>query len=846
MWRVALRGLASHKLRLALTALAVVLGVGFVAGTFVLTDTINSTFTDLFRQTTRGIDVAVRTKATFTSASNEQRAPMPAGVLDRITAIPGVAAAEGTVSGYAQLVGSDGKPVTTGGAPTLGISLSTVPRLQSATLRQGRLPAGPDEVAVDAYTAKKHDFHVGDRVQILFQGAPGEFTITGIIGFGSADNLAGATLAGFDPATAARVLDREGRYDEIDLVAADGVSESVARQRVATALGGDYEVITGRQLAESNSKLFGQFITFLDYALLAFAFVALLVGSFIIVNTFSIILAQRARELALLRCVGASRRQVLGMVLGEAGVVGLVASVAGLGVGVLIAFGLRAAFGVVGFSLPGTSLVIQTRTVVVALAVGLLVTLLAALPPGLRASRVPPVAALQQQAVYAAPQRRRWRVLAGTLLAAAGLTVLLLGVFTAVGNRWVDLAAGALAILLGVGLLSALVARPLAGVLGWPFAHWAGQAGRLARDNAARAPRRTASTAAALMIGLALVGFASIFAASLRASVTQILDQAVAADYILSGPAGGAQGFSPQVAARLAQQPEIASVAGVRIGLFKVDGLTGQLFGVDPAALAQTVITQTTAGDLNEISTGGVAVREDIATAHGWQVGDRITMEFPIGGAQSEVLRAIYKDNQVNGGYLLGLADYTRYYPNQADSIALVKARPGVSADASRAAVDRVVADFPSVQVKDQAEYKQGQASQINQVLVLFYLLVALAVVIAFIGIVNTLALSVLERVRELGLLRALGMTRAQMRSMIRWEAVIIAVLGAALGLVLGIFFGWTMVRSLHDRGVTQFSVPVTTLVVFVVIAALAGVLAAVFPGRRAARIDMLRAITTE
>ena len=490
--------------------------------------------------------------------------------------------------------------------------------------------------------------------------------------------------------------------------------------------------------------------------------------------------------------------------------------------------------------------VIQTRTVVVALAVGLLVTLLAALPPGLRASRVPPVAALQQQAVYAAPQRRRWRVLAGTLLAAAGLTVLLLGVFTAVGNRWVDLAAGALAILLGVGLLSALVARPLAGVLGWPFAHWAGQAGRLARDNAARAPRRTASTAAALMIGLALVGFASIFAASLRASVTQILDQAVAADYILSGPAGGAQGFSPQVAARLAQQPEIASVAGVRIGLFKVDGLTGQLFGVDPAALAQTVITQTTAGDLNEISAGGVAVREDIATAHGWQVGDRITMEFPIGGAQSEVLRAIYKDNQVNGGYLLGLADYTRYYPNQADSIALVKARPGVSADASRAAVDRVVADFPSVQVKDQAEYKQGQASQINQVLVLFYLLVALAVVIAFIGIVNTLALSVLERVRELGLLRALGMTRAQMRSMIRWEAVIIAVLGAALGLVLGIFFGWTMVRSLHDRGVTQFSVPVTTLVVFVVIAALAGVLAAVFPGRRAARIDMLRAITTE
>jgi putative ABC transport system permease protein len=846
MWRVALRGLAAHKLRLTLTALAIVLGVGFVAGTFVLTDTINRTFTDLFQQTSKGIDVAVRTKAAFTSSSNEQRAPMPAALLGQIKAVPGVAAAEGGVTGYAQFVGADGKPVTTGGAPTLGVSLNTIPRLQSATLREGRWPAGPGEVVVDARTAKKQGFHVGDRVKILFQGAPGEFAVSGIIGFGSVDSLAGATLAGFDPGTAARVLNREGVFDEVDVVAADGVSDSELRQRVQAAVGPGFEVLTGGQLAEENSKLVGQFVKFINYALLAFAFVALLVGSFIIVNTFSIILAQRARELALLRCVGASRRQVLGVVLGEASVVGLVASVVGLGAGVLIAIGLKAVFVVIGADMPMTRLVIGARTVLVALAVGLLVTLLAALLPAVRASRVPPVTALQEQAGYAVPRLRRWRVVTGAVLALIGVAVLLLGVFAKAGNRLLNVAGGAVLIFLGVGLLTALVARPLARLLGWPFAHWTGQAGKLARDNAMRAPRRTASTASALMIGLALISFASIFAASLKSSVSQILDEAVVADYILTGPANSAQGFSPQVAARLAQQPEIASATGVRIGLFKVDGVPSQLFGVDPVAYSRTVLTEATAGNLADLAAGGVAARDDVAKAHGWRVGDQITMEFPIGGAHAEPLRAVYKDNQLNGPYLLALPDYQRYYPDQMDVIALVKIRPGVSAEASRVAVDRVVADFPTVQIKDQAEYKEEQAKQIDQILVLFYLLVALAVVIAFIGIVNTLALSVLERVRELGLLRALGMTRGQMRSMIRWEAVIIAVLGAALGLVLGVFFGWTMVRALRDQGVTEFSVPVATLVVFVVVAALAGVLAAVFPGRRAARIDMLRAITTE
>jgi putative ABC transport system permease protein len=847
MWKVTLRGLTAHKLRLVLTALAIVLGVGFVAGTYVLTDTIDRTFTQLFEQTTKGVDVAVRTRDTFSSEGNEQRAPMPATLLGTVTAVPGVGAAEGSVAGYAQFVGKDGKPVAAGGAPTIGVSLSTVPQLQAgATLREGRRPSGPGEVAVDAHTAQKQGFAVNDRVTVLFQGAPGQFTITGILGFGPADNLAGATLAGFDLATAQRVLNRQGLYDEIDVVAADGTNPQQLRDRISAALGPSVEALTGKQLAEATAKAVGQFTKFINYALLAFAFVALFVGSFIIVNTFSIILAQRTRELALLRCVGASRRQILTMVLLEALIIGVLASVVGLGVGVLVALGLQAVFAALGVDLPSTTLVVQPRTVVVAMVVGVVVTLLASLMPALRATRVPPVAALQEETV-AQSTRISWRrIVVGTLVTMAGVAFLLLGLFAAQGNRLLNVAGGTVVIFLGVSVLSPLISKPLARMLGWPFARWAGEPGKLARDNAMRSPRRTASTAAALMIGLALVSLVTIFAASLKASVTKILDEAVAADYILTGPTNSSQGFSSAVVDRLRQQPEVDSAAGIRLGVFKLDGATQQLFGVDPIVYDKTVRTVTTAGSLTDLAGGGVAVQTDVAKQHGWTVGDTIAMQFPVGGLVQEPIRAIYKDNELNGPYMLALTDYQKHYSDQLDIVALVKAKNGVSPDASRAAVDRVVGDFPNVQVKDQAEYKADQASQINQVLVLFYVLLALAVVIAFIGIINTLALSVLERLREIGLLRAVGMTRRQLRSMIRWEAVIIAVLGAVLGLVVGTFFGWTLVRALHNQGITEFRLPWATLLAFVLLAAVAGVLAAIFPARRAAKIDILRAITTE
>ncbi len=848
MWRVIWRGLTSHKLRLALTALAVVLGVAFVAGTFVLTDTINSAFTQLFDQASKGVDVAVRTKTTINGNGGQQRAPMPASVVDQVKAVPGVQDADGGVGGYAQFIAKNGKPVTTGGAPTLGVSLSRVPQLQSAVhVREGALPSGPDEVGVDAHTADQQGFHIGDTVRILFQGPPRQFRVTAILGFGSQDNLAGATLAGFDQATAQDVLHRAGQFDEIDVVAASGVSPTQLRDRIAAALGPTYDPVTGKQLAEEQSKSIGQLIGVINTALLAFAFVSLFVGSFIIVNTFSIILAQRSRELALLRCLGASRRQVLGSVLGEAFIVGLVASLVGLGLGMLVAVGLRGVFAAIGATLPSTSLVISPRTIIVGLLVGVIVTVLASFVPAVKATRVPPVAALRDEALSTGVTRIRWRrIVLGGVVTAIGVGLLLLGLFAKQGNRLVNTGAGAVVIFLGVGLLSPLVARPLARVIGWPFAHWAGQPGKLARDNAMRSPRRTASTAAALMIGLALVSFVTIFADSLKVSQSKILDQAISADYILTGPANSGVGFSPEVVKRLDQQPEIDSAAGIRFGQFRLDGAVQQLFAADPAALDRTVHTETTSGRLTDLTSGGVAIRKDVATQHGWKVGDTVPMDFVVGGRTDEPIKAIYQDNQLNGPYVLALTDYEKHFSDQLDLIALVKAKPGEPARASRAAVDRVVADFPTVQVRDQAQYKQDQANQINQLLALFYILLALAVVIAIIGIINTLALSVLERVRELGLLRALGMTKRQLRSMIRWEAIVIAVLGALLGLVVGAFFGWTVVRALHGSGITEFSVPVGTLIGFVVFAALAGILAAVFPGRRAARIDVLRAITTE
>jgi putative ABC transport system permease protein len=845
MGKATLKGLMAHKFRLAATALAIVLGVSFVAGTYVLTDTITASFDSLFKQVTQGIDVAVRSEETFGGfETGEVRDPMPAALLERVKAVDGVRVAEGTVTGYAQLVGKDGKAVTTGGAPSLGVSFNQDTQFTAgSTVRSGRLPSGPTEMAIDAKTAEDTGYQVGDRAKVLFQGPARDFTVSGVIGFGEADNLGGARLVGFDLATAQEVMNREGRFDEIDVAAEQSVTPEQLRDRIRAAIDPRYEVLTGEELAADQAAAINDTIgRFLGTALLAFAFVALLVGAFLIFNTFTIIVAQRTRELALLRCLGASRRQVMNSVLVESVIVALVASLVGLGLGVLIASGLKALLSTfLGADIPTTGIQFQPRTVIVSLLVGLVVTVLAALLPARKATRVPPVAALQPETAFAPTGFRKRRIVLGVLVTAIGVALLLAGLFRSEGNQLVNVASGAVVVFFGVAILSPLIARPLARVIGWPFARAFRLPGTLARENAMRNPRRTASTAAALMIGLALVSFVSIFAASIKASTTE---ESVTADYILFND--NFQPFSPEAAERLAEQPQLAAVAGMRFGPWKLNGVGKSLAGIDPAAYQQVVRTEVTDGNFGDLASGGLAVKDTVAEAEGWTVGERVAMEFPRNGVQQIPVKAIYKDNSLNGDFLLGLPDYERGYADQADSQILVKAAPGVAPAESREAIDRVMADFPNVTVRDQAEFREEQARQIDQIINLFYSLLGLAILIALFGIVNTLGLSIFERIRELGLLRAVGATRAQLRSMIRWEAVIIAVLGAVLGLAVGVFFGWTIVRALSGQGITEFTLPAGQLAGFVLAAALAGILAAVLPGRRAARIDVLRAIATE
>jgi putative ABC transport system permease protein len=846
MRKATLKGLMAHKLRLALTALAIVLGVGFVAGTYVLTDTITGTFDNIFGTVTAGTDVTVRTKSDFEQQGGPSlRDPLPASLATQIQGVDGVKVVQGSVQGYAQFIGKDGKPVTTQ-APTFGQSFGPTSDLNgSAVAREGRMPSGPDEVVVDARTAKKEGFVLADRVKILFEGPPREFTVVGIIGFGEVDNLAGATFAGFDIPTAQDVLKRTDQFDSIDVVANDGVSQDQLRERIAGTLDPKYEAITGESLADELNKDIKGFTGFLSTAMLAFAGVALFVGSFIIYNTFSIIVAQRTRELAMLRCLGASRRQVLNSVLAEALIVALVASAIGIGFGVVIALGLRGAFEAFGIDLPGGTTTVLPRTIIVSLIIGVVITLLSALLPALRATRVPPVAALREEAVGPEQRSIRRRVISGTFVTVVGVGALLGGLFADVSNQVSLVGFGAAITLLGVAILSPLFARPLARVIGWPMSRLFRMPGRLARANAMRNPRRTASTAAALMIGLALVSFVSIFVASLKASTDEVFDRAVSADYQLTS--SSFQPFSSSLAKDLAKQPELAQVMPARIGPWKLDGKTMSLGAADPVLFPQLVQSDVRSGRVEDLSSGGVAVYIDQAKAHNWTVGSTIPMELPRGGVRQVPVKAIYADKTVTSlDYLISLADYEQGYPTQGDLIVLIKAAPGVSPADSRAAIERVANAYPNVRVQDQAQAKADQAKQLDQILGLISVLLGLAIVIALIGIVNTLALSIYERIRELGLLRAVGMERRQVRSMIRWESVIIAVLGAVLGLVVGTFFGWAMVRALEDIGATQFAVPVGQLVGFVVLAGLAGILAAVLPARRASRIDVLRALASE
>ena len=847
MLRATLKSLLAHKLRLAMTALAIVLGVGFVSGTYILTDTMNRAFDNLFGQIDKGVAVEVSGIQHF---KGNGRGGMDAGpaervsnaVLTQIEQVPGVRIAAGSLVGYAQLVDKKGKAITTGGAPTLGVSSIADPELSAVTVRQGRRPQRGGEIGVDARTASAHGLRLGDRLTVLVEGPPMQATIVGIFGFGSADNLGGATLVAFDPQTAQVALNGAGKWDSIEVAAKPGVSPSDLRDRIQHILPAGFQAKTGTQAAQDSADQIKKGLSFFNIALLVFAGVALFVGAFTIFNTFSILIAQRTRELALLRAIGASPRQVRRSVLGEAAIIGMVASGVGLGFGFVIALALQGLLKGFGISLPTTSSQLLPRTIIAAIVVGVVTTLVSSVVPALRASRVPPIAALRESQPVEYRFSRR-RTVIGFAVTAVGIAFLFAGLFGGHGAAAVGL--GAALVFLGVAVLSPLVARPFARALGAPLAE-SGISGKLGRENAMRNPRRTASTAAALMIGLGLVTFVSIFAASIKASANSALEQVLRADFAVTPTSVQAPGFSLDVANRLRSESAFSAVEEYRQGVFGVNGSAQELIATDPTILDRVENVKMQAGSLADLQDGDVLIYKTVAEDHHWQVGQTITAEFARTGKRSLRIVGVFGDNRGLANYVVTLGTFERNFTQQLDATILLKTAPGVSAGQARAAAQRVTTAFPNVKIENQEELRKTTASQINQVLGLIDALLALSIMIAFFGVANTLGLSILERTRELGLLRSVGMARRQVRAMVRWESVIISVFGAVLGMAIGVFFGWAMVRALKSQGINVLALPGRQLSLYLLIAALFGVLAAIGPARRAAKLDILRAISAE
>jgi len=855
--RVTIKELLAHKVRLILTSIAIVLGVAFMSGTFVLTDTIAHVFDNVFSQNAQGIDAVVRAERTLDDEDFgfSSRNPVPDEVLTVVQGTPGVALAEGTVSGFATVIDTNGDAVSRGQAPSVGISWNSGRFAESRAVTSGHRPRASNEVALDVDTANESGHKLGDPVTILFgQGEPEVFELSGI--FDDNGGRAGATFAAFVPETAQRVLGQPGEWDSVNVAKQTDVSEQRLLADIRGALRADgfatgYEVKTGQQVADERASNVKDRLGFFNTFLLVFALIALFVGSFIIYNTFSIIVAQRGRELALLRALGASGSQVTRSVAMEAFFVGLFSSVVGLALGVLVALGLQELISAIGFTLPTESPQILPRTIIVALVAGTLVTFFAALAPARRAARIAPVEAMRASVVQTGGSNRRYRI--GALLTLIGIVLLGVGLFGDVSSGSVPGGAAgvvgfaSLLVFIGVAMLSPLVARPVSRMLGWIPARARGMSGVLARENAMRNPRRTATTASALMIGLALVTLVAIIGASVKQSFTNIIDDSVRADFLIQSSGGfNNRGFTPEVAATLRRELPGASVVQFRDGDVQIGESLEEIQAVGPNVEDALDIKLRPNARIDDFARGGVLVFKDTADDNGWKLGDQVDMQFEKTGSQSMTIHGIYNENQsIGSSYLLSLASYEEHFIDQRDELVAVRNASDTSATALRRVVDRVLEPFPTLEAQDQTEFKDEQIAQFDTILSLLYVLLLLAVFIALIGIVNTLALSVFERIRELGLLRAVGMSRRQVRTMVRDEAVIISIFGSLLGLVIGLLFGRALIAAINEESVT-FVLPYSQLVIFVILAGIAGFLAGAWPAWRAAKHEVLEAIATE
>jgi putative ABC transport system permease protein len=861
MRRVAIKGLTQRRMRSILTALAVVLGVAMVSGTFVLTDTINKAFNDIFSGAYKNTSAIISGRQ-IVKGSASGNATVPQSLLTRVRRLPDVQAAAGALADLssnadtAKLIDRQGKAISKGGAPTFGFGIDTTqPRFNPLHLVQGRWASGSGQVVIDAGTARDHHYAVGDRIGVSAVGPVRRFTITGIAKYENVDSLGGATIAIFDIPTAQALLGKQGQLDSILLAARPEVSQERLVREVRPLLRATATVQTAAERAAANAKETKNFLAFLQYALLAFGAIALFVGSFVIFNTLSITVAQRAREFATLRTLGASRRQVLRSVLLESLVLGLAASIAGLLLGLVLAKGLSALFKALSLDLPQGSSVFAGRTVIVSILVGVSITMLASLAPALRATRVPPIAAVREGAELPPSRLSRHSASLAIGLTAAALAGLLLGSFASglpTGIVLLLIGVGSLALFVGIGLVAPRLVRPLAAVLGEPARRVGGTAGRLAQRNSTRNPARTAATAAALMIGLALVTLVATLGQGLRSSDRKALENQIRADYVVTSQ-NGFQQFSAQAGKALPSTPGIGTASAIFEDRARVFGSDTRVDGVDPATLAQAYRFQWKRGSdavLATLGAGGAVVKKSFADKHHLSVGSSFAITSPSGRHLVLRVRGISdppvfdKIDPILGEVTISQQAFAAAFPRPQILLVLLKIKGGAS-PAITSSLERALAPFPDAKIQTKSEWVQTRSAGINKLLNLLYVLLALSVVVSLFGMVNTLVLAVFERTRELGMLRAVGMTRQQVRRMIRHESVITALIGAALGLPLGVFLAALITHALSNQGLA-FALPVALLIVFTLVAVLAGLSAAVFPARRAAGLNVLGALQYE
>ena len=846
MLAITLRGLWSHKRRLAGTFLAVLLGVAFLAGTLVLGDTLRANFDTLFTSVTGDTGAVVRSATKVDSNPASPRGPIDASLVERVRAAPGAAEVQPVADGLGQIVGKDGKVLSTMGPPRAGNWIAD-PSLTPYRIVEGRAPQADDEVVINKGAANDGELRIGDRTTIETP-APVGVTVVGIVTFEGSYAFGGSSYTGFTLAGAERYLaGRPGQVNSILVKAAPGVSQQELVSQVRPLLPAGVEAITGQQLSDEsisdiNQGFLGLFRTFLT----VFAGIALFVAMFSIANTFAIIVAQRTRESALLRAIGASRRQVLWSVVVEALAVGLVASLAGLGGGIGIAIGLKALFKGFGFPLPTSGLVLTAGSMALSIGVGLAVTLLAGVLPAVRASRVAPLAALRDVASEP-PAGSRLRVLAGAVLAAGGVAATLVGVLGGGDATTLLTATGALLLLFGVVVLGPAVARPASRLIGAPLGRLRGITGALARQNAMRNPRRTSGAAMALLIGVAVVTLFTVFTASIQASIRQTVAESFGGDLAITSGGFAAPRLAPQLATQVGKLPEVQRSVGVGNGRALVGGSSQEISVADPAALDGVVDLRMSAGSISGLRGRQFAVASSVADDRGWRLGQAVPVRFADGATETFTLGAIYDaQDAVVGNYLMPRDQWAPHAPGAADQTVLIALRPGTDLETGKAAVERVAAGYGRPDVRDRAQYTDSLTSVLDPGVSVVYVLLVLAIVIALMGIANTLSLSVHERTRELGLLRAVGETRRQVRAMVRWESVIVALFGTIGGLGLGVFLGWALVRASASGGTGTFAAPPLQLTIIVLVGAIAGVLAGLRPARRAAKLNLLAAIASE